>query len=81
MAASCSPKGKERQEGFVLTRESHFAEGSSELRSMWGRLAGKWVQLLSDRVLASQLAATPARKTRQQSTAELLGMAELCLLR
>lgn len=65
---------------MILTKKIFtLLKAARSSRSIWGRLAGKWVQLFSDGALWSGLAPTPARKTRQKSSAEL-GMVALCLL-
>lgn len=46
---------------------------------MWGRLVEKWLQLFSDGVPWAGPAPIPARKIRQQSSAEL-GIVARCLL-
>lgn len=71
---------KEGQGALILTKKVFtLPKASRSSRSMWARPSGKWMQLFSDGVPLSRLAPTPARKTRQQSSAEL-GIAELCFL-
>lgn len=69
-----------RTGGIILTKKVFtLLKAARSSRSMLGRLAGKSLQLFSDSLLWSWLAPTPARKTRQQRSAEL-GMVVLCLL-
>lgn len=78
MPGSGSPRKKEGQEGIILTKKAFtLLKAARSSRSMWGRLAGKWVQLFSGGASWFRLAPTPAKRTRQHSSTES-GMVEIC---
>lgn len=72
MPSEAVPAKKEGQEGIILTKKVFtLPKAARSSRSMWGRLAGKWVQLSSDGAVWCRLAPTPASRTRQHSCAGL----------